>query len=101
VLPATLTAGTVLEALGTILVRGLGLAAITFPAGVMAASIPPRIPAVPAPEWDAKRRRAEQRDQARTRKRAAGRATGKAPTCAPPPSPFPSAAWLPAGASAT
>jgi hypothetical protein len=43
-----------MEALGTILVRGLGLATITFPAGVMAASLPPRIPGCSSARVDAK-----------------------------------------------
>jgi hypothetical protein len=74
VLPATLTAGTVLEALSAILVRGVGLAAVTLPVGMVAAAVPPSQPAIPAPEWDTRRRRAQDRDQARTRRRAVRRA---------------------------
>jgi hypothetical protein len=41
---------------------------------MVAAAIPPSRPAVPAPEWDAKRKRDEQRADARNRKRATRRA---------------------------
>jgi hypothetical protein len=49
-------------------------APIGIPVGMVAAAVPPSHPDLPAPEWEAKRHRAEQRDQARTRKRAAKRA---------------------------
>ena len=42
VLPATPAAGAVLEALSAVLLRGLGLAWGTVPAGVLAATVPPR-----------------------------------------------------------
>jgi hypothetical protein len=42
--------------------------------GMVAAAVPPSHPDLPAHEWDAKRKRAADRDQARTRKRAAKRA---------------------------
>jgi hypothetical protein len=43
-------------------------------AGLVAASIPSRTPAGPAPEWDAKERKAALRSEARARKRTARRA---------------------------
>jgi hypothetical protein len=49
-------------------------APIGVPVGMVAAAIPTHGPDVPAPEWDARQRRARERDQARTRKRAARRA---------------------------
>jgi hypothetical protein len=49
-------------------------APIGVPVGMVAAAIPPRQPAVPTPEWDARQRRAREREQARTRKRATKRA---------------------------
>ena len=42
--------------------------------GMVAAAVPPSHPDLPAPEWEAKRRRITERDQARTRKRATRRA---------------------------
>jgi hypothetical protein len=41
---------------------------------MVAAAVPPREPATRAPEWDARRRRAERRAEARTRKRVTRRA---------------------------
>jgi hypothetical protein len=45
-----------------------------IPAGMVAAAIPSGQSSVPAPEWDAKRRRLEQRAQTRNRRRVARRA---------------------------
>jgi hypothetical protein len=70
VLPATLTAGAVLEALSAIPVRGVGLAAVTIPAGVVIATIPRRQDPVVRPEWTAKARRRRLRAEARDRRRA-------------------------------
>src|SRR5215211_153372 len=74
VLPATLTAGAVLEALGAILVRGVGLAAVTFPAGVLAATVPPRQDLAVRPEWVEAEQRQRVRVEARTRRRVERRA---------------------------
>jgi hypothetical protein len=71
VLPATLTAGAVLEALGAILARGLGLAAVTVPAGIVAATIPPRQDLAVRPEWVEAERRQRVRAEARTHRRVA------------------------------
>jgi hypothetical protein len=49
-------------------------APLGVPVGMVAAAVPPSHPGLPAPEWEARQRRARQRDQARTRKRAARRA---------------------------
>ncbi len=70
VLPAALTASAVLEALGAILVRGLGLAWVTVPAGVLAATVPPGPDPVVTPEWTAEARRRRLRAEARDRRRA-------------------------------
>jgi hypothetical protein len=70
VLPATLTAGAVLQALGAILVRGLGLAAVTVPAGVAIATIPPSQDLAVRPEWTAQERRRRVRAEAGDRRRA-------------------------------
>jgi hypothetical protein len=40
--PGSLTVGALLEALSAVLVRGVGLAWVTVPAGIVAATIPPR-----------------------------------------------------------
>jgi hypothetical protein len=45
-----------------------------IPAGLVAAAIPPRIPAVPRPEWEARAQRAAQREQQRRHRRAVKRA---------------------------
>jgi hypothetical protein len=73
VLPATLTAGAVLEALSAILVRGVGLAAITFRPGSVAATVPPRQDLAVRPEWVEAERRQRARAEARTRRRVARR----------------------------
>jgi hypothetical protein len=52
-------------------------APIGIPVGMVAAAIPPSHPDLPAPEWDAKRHRDEQRAKARARKRATRRADGE------------------------
>jgi hypothetical protein len=49
-------------------------APIGVPAGMVAASVPPRTRAVPAPEWEAREQRARERAEVRTRKRATRRA---------------------------
>jgi hypothetical protein len=49
-------------------------APIGIPVGMVAAAVPPSHPDLPAPEWEAKRQRAADRDRARTRKRATRRA---------------------------
>jgi hypothetical protein len=49
-------------------------APLGVPAGMVAAAVPPRQPAIPAPEWQAREQRAREREQLRTRKRAAKRA---------------------------
>ena len=67
--PATVNAGAVLEALSAILVRGLGLAAVTVPAGIVAATIPPRQDVAVRPEWVEAERRQRARAEARTRRR--------------------------------
>jgi hypothetical protein len=53
----------------TLLTAPLGV-----PAGMVAAAIPPRTSAVPAPEWEAREQRQRLRSETRTRKRAAKRA---------------------------
>jgi hypothetical protein len=70
VLPATLTAGAVLEALSAILVRGLGLATVTVPVGVAIATIPPSQGLAVRPEWTAQERRGRVRAEAQDRRRA-------------------------------
>ena len=72
--PAALTASAVLEALGVVLVRGVPMAAVTVPAGILAATIPPHQPATPAPEWRARERRTRQRAEGRARRQATERA---------------------------
>jgi hypothetical protein len=69
-LPATLTAGAVLEALSAILVRGLGLATVTVPVGVAIATIPPSQGLAVRPEWTAQERRRRVRAEAQDRRRA-------------------------------
>ena len=49
-------------------------APVGIPAGLVVAAVPVREPAIPRPEWQADRRRAEQREQERTRRRAVKRA---------------------------
>jgi hypothetical protein len=49
-------------------------APIGVPVGMVAAAVPSSRSAIPAPEWDARQRRAQQRTEARTRKRAMRRA---------------------------
>jgi hypothetical protein len=49
-------------------------APVGIPAGLVAAAVPPREPAVPRPEWQAGEQRARQREELRARKRAARRA---------------------------
>ena len=39
--PGTLTVGALLEAMSAVLVRGVGLAWVTVPTGIVAATIPP------------------------------------------------------------
>jgi hypothetical protein len=85
VLPATLTAGAVLQALGAILVRGLGLAAVTVPAGVAIATIPPSQDLAVRPEWTAQERR--RRVRAEARGTAAGPSGWPSPHGLPPPTP--------------
>jgi hypothetical protein len=78
VLPTTLTAGAVLKALSAILVRGVGHAAVTVPAGILAATIPPRQDLAVRPEWVERERRARVRAEARTRRRVCRRADREA-----------------------
>jgi hypothetical protein len=40
--PGTLIVGALLEAMSAVLVRGVGLAWVTVPAGIVATTIPPR-----------------------------------------------------------
>jgi hypothetical protein len=49
-------------------------APVGIPAGLVAAAVPPREPAVPRPEWQAGEQRARQREELRSRKRVAKRA---------------------------
>lgn len=49
-------------------------APVGVPLGMVAAAVPPPQPALPAPEWEARRQRDRERDQARGRKRAVRRA---------------------------
>jgi hypothetical protein len=49
-------------------------APVGIPAGLVAAAVPPREPAVPRPEWQAGEQRARQREELRARKRAVRRA---------------------------
>jgi hypothetical protein len=49
-------------------------APLGVPAGMVAAAVPPRRPALPAPEWEAREQRARAREDARARKRAVKRA---------------------------
>jgi hypothetical protein len=49
-------------------------APVGVPAGMIAAAVPHREPAIPAPEWEARERRARERAEARTRKRVTRRA---------------------------
>ena len=49
-------------------------APVGVPAGMVAAAVPPSRSALPAPEWEARERRAADRAEARTRKRATKRA---------------------------
>jgi hypothetical protein len=70
VLPATLTTGAVLEALGGILHRGLGLAAVTVSAAVAIAAVPPPATSAVAPESTVEARRRRLRTEARHRRRA-------------------------------
>jgi hypothetical protein len=53
-----------------ILVRGLPVAAVTVPAGVLVAAIPSRPGRAVTPEWTEQDRRARARAEARTRRRA-------------------------------
>jgi hypothetical protein len=86
---ASVTAAQVFGAVGTPAVPPWGLlgplaawfgrwavltAPIGVPLGMVAAAVPPPQPALPAPEWEARRQRERERDQARTRKRATKRA---------------------------
>jgi hypothetical protein len=49
-------------------------APIGIPVGMVAAAVPPSLPDLPAPEWEARERRTKRRAEARTRKRARRRA---------------------------
>lgn len=70
VLPATLTAGALLEALSGLLVRGVGVAAVTVPAGVAIAAIPARGVAEIRPEWTEQERRRAAKADTRNHRRA-------------------------------
>jgi hypothetical protein len=81
-----LTAGAILEALSAILVRGVGVAAVTVPAGVAIAAIPPREDLAVRPEWAEAERRRRVRAEARTRRRVGRRADREGADPRSPPS---------------
>ena len=60
----------VLGAVGGLFARGLEVAAVTLPAGVLAATVPPGPKPVVRPEWTAAARRRRLRAEARDRRRA-------------------------------